>query len=169
MNRVNEGKACDAIIRHVEAREGQVRQSVRFPEKEGHPAPIELVCVVGQRSFAFEHTNVEPFDGQIELERRAHFQSLRDMFSGTIPAGECYDLHVPAGATLDLKKPKIKSVMSTLGAWIRAEGPKLPLPPIWLNGTPVERMADTSIPVQRCSVPQKLARYSWPPGCYSSR
>jgi hypothetical protein len=146
MKRVNEGKACDAIIRHTEEREGYERHSVWFPEKEGHPAPIELVCVVGQRSFAFEHTNVEPFEGQIELEKRAHFQPLRDMFSGTIPAGECYDLHVPAGATLDLKKAKIASVISTLGAWIRTEGPKLRIPPIWLKGTPVERKADASIP-----------------------
>jgi len=42
MNRFNEGKACDAIIRHLETREGGLRQDVRSPERAGHRAPVEL-------------------------------------------------------------------------------------------------------------------------------
>ncbi|HYZ74748.1 MAG TPA: hypothetical protein VE641_16835 [Chthoniobacterales bacterium] len=40
MNRFYEGKASDAVIRIVEAREGDKRKNVRSPEQEGHPAPV---------------------------------------------------------------------------------------------------------------------------------
>jgi hypothetical protein len=66
----------------------------------GNRAPIELTCSIGGQLFAFEHTGIAPFEGQIELETNAHFQPLRDMFSGKIPQGEYYDLHVPVGVTL---------------------------------------------------------------------
>jgi len=46
MSTFNEGEACDAIIGHIEAREGHRRQNLRFPEKEGHNAPIELACSI---------------------------------------------------------------------------------------------------------------------------
>ncbi len=85
MNRFNEGKACDAIIRHLETREGGLRQDVRSPERAGHRAPVELTCMIGAHRFAFEHTGIEPFEGQIKLETQAHFHPLRDMFSGPIP------------------------------------------------------------------------------------
>jgi hypothetical protein len=87
MIRFNEGKACDAIICHIEAREGHIRQSLRFPEKEGHNAPIELACSIGGQLYAFEHTGIEPFEGHIEIEAKAHFQPLRTMFPGKIPLG----------------------------------------------------------------------------------
>jgi hypothetical protein len=79
-NRFNEGKACEAVIRHIEKRQGCSRQNVRWPEQERHRAPIELICSVGDCRFAFEHTGIEPFEGHIELESQAHFKPLRDKF-----------------------------------------------------------------------------------------
>jgi hypothetical protein len=67
----NEGKACDAVIRVLEAREGANRYDVRFPEQEGHAAPIEVACHIGDRLFAFEHTGIEPFPGHMQMEREA--------------------------------------------------------------------------------------------------
>ncbi len=40
----HEGKACDAVIRVLEARKGKSRRDVRSREKDGDPAPIELTC-----------------------------------------------------------------------------------------------------------------------------
>ena len=56
--RFNEGKACDAILRRLEAREGKTRRDVRFPEREGYSAPIELVCEIGDELYALEHTGI---------------------------------------------------------------------------------------------------------------
>jgi hypothetical protein len=157
MDRFNEGKACDAVIRHIEAREGGSRLNVKSPEDEGDAASIELTCSIGSQLFAFEHTGIEPFEGQVKLETQAHFQPLRDMFSGEIPQDEYYDLHVTVGVTFDLKKVQIKRIISTLGAWISTEGPRLKLAPMGLMGTPVERTADTVVPFKvvlyRCSLP----------------
>ena len=76
----HEGKACDAVIRVLEAREGESRRDVRSPEKDGNPAPIELTCRIGDRLFAFEHTGIEPFAGHVKFEAEAHGISIR---SGT--------------------------------------------------------------------------------------
>jgi hypothetical protein len=146
MNRFNEGKAYDAIIRHLETREGGLRQDVRSPERAGHRAPVELTCMIGAHRFAFEHTGIEPFEGQIKLETQAYFHPLRDMFSGPIPPGEQYELQVPFGATLTLPKAQINSVISALGGWIRREGPKLTLAPIGRYGTPAVRQPDAIVP-----------------------
>ena len=74
----HEGKACDAVIRVLEAREGQSRRDIRSPEKDGDPAPIELTCRIGDRLFAFEHTGIEPFAGHIKFEAEAkrHFDPI---------------------------------------------------------------------------------------------
>jgi len=163
MNRFNEGKACDAVIRHLEAREGSARQNLQWPERQGDTAPIELTCFIGGRLFALEHTGIEPFERQIELEAKAHFQPLRTMFSGKIPRGECYELHVPAGATLDLKNAQICRIMSALGAWISTEGPSLDLA-FSQYLTPAVRQADAIVPFKvtlyRCAfsgVPGQLS------------
>jgi hypothetical protein len=64
----NEGKACDAVIRVLEAPEGQTREGLRSPEQDGHVAPIELTCRIGNPLFAFEHTGIEPFPGHVQLQ-----------------------------------------------------------------------------------------------------
>jgi hypothetical protein len=160
MKRFNEGKACDAVIRHIEARESSSRQNLRSPERRKDPhlardsepsmeeAPVELTCWIGGRLFAFEHTGIEPFEGQIKLEAEARFKPLRDMFSGLIPKGEQYELYVPVRATLDLKKAQARSIILALSDWIRAEAPGLQLSPVGRFGTPATRQRDTIIPFE---------------------
>ena len=65
----------------------QVARRREVALQEGDAAPIELTRLFGGRLFAFEHTGIEPFERQIELEAKAHFQPLRTMFSGKIPQG----------------------------------------------------------------------------------
>jgi hypothetical protein len=148
MNRFNEGKACYAVIRHIEARDGGTRQNLRSPEQEGDTAPIELTCFIGGRRFAFEHTGIEPFEGQIDIEAQAHFQPLRDMFSGQVPQNEQYELYIPVGATRGLTKARLRSIISALGDWIRAEVAGLQLAPVGRYGIPVMRPPDNMIPFE---------------------
>ena len=63
--RFNEGKACDAVLRRLEAREGAPRVNLRSPERERHPVPVELACEINGRLFAIEHTGIEPFAGHM--------------------------------------------------------------------------------------------------------
>jgi hypothetical protein len=86
--RFNEGKACDAILRRLEAREGARRTNLRSPERERHPAPVELACEIGDRLFAIEHTGIEPFPGHMQLEAEAgvNFRPIEAMVAGRLPA-----------------------------------------------------------------------------------
>jgi len=64
----NEGKACDGVLRRLEKREGATRANGRWPEREHHAAPVEFVCSIGARTFAVEHTGIEPFEGFMRLQ-----------------------------------------------------------------------------------------------------
>lgn len=146
MKRFNEGKACDAVVRRIESRECCTRENLRSPEQEGDAAPIELACSIGSQVFAFEHTGLEPFDGRIAIEAKHHLEPLRTKYLGKIPHGELWDLQVPAGATLKLKEPRIREILSILDTWIAMEGPRAPLAPLGQKVTPIERDADDRVP-----------------------
>jgi len=58
----HEGKACDAVLRRIEAREMAVRRDVIFPEREHHAGPVELICNIGAQKYAVQHTIIEPIN-----------------------------------------------------------------------------------------------------------
>jgi hypothetical protein len=128
MRRFHEGKACDAVLRRIESREGFLRRDIRFPERELHPAPVELTCMIGDRLFAFEHTGIEPFEQHIELEAKAqaHFQPIQERLRGGLPANEHFVLQVPATATLKLRPREIRQMQDALVEWVRETAPTLP-------------------------------------------
>ena len=71
-HRYNEGTAIDAVLRRIEARNQPVRRNGgRSPDDLSDPDPrrwVDYVCTVGNVLSAFEHTGIEPFRDQIELE-----------------------------------------------------------------------------------------------------
>jgi len=121
----HEGKACDAVIRVLEAREGQSRRDVRSPERDGDPAPIELTCRIGERLFAFEHTGIEPFAGHVKFEAEAkrHFDPIRDMLAGKLPPDDVFELHMPAMAMQGKRKRELEQIQIALAQWIEATAP----------------------------------------------
>jgi hypothetical protein len=131
MSKTNEGKACDAVIRRIEAREGSSRRDVSLPEQEHHAAPVEVVCRIGERLFAFEHTRIEPFDGHIRLQADAlvHFKPVVERLAGILPLTESLHLIVPAKATEELKKRQREKMQRALGDWIIGTAPTLSLTP----------------------------------------
>ena len=117
MARTHEGRACDAVIRRIEAREGHSRSDLTFPEKkQDWAAAVEVTCRIGDQLFAFEHTTIEPFERHLELEARAsaHFQPIQDRLAGRLPPSEQFELLVPVTATLDLKGRGLRNVVETL-------------------------------------------------------
>lgn len=161
MKGFNEGKACEAILRHIEQREGSVRRDLRFPEQEHHPAPVELTCLIGNRLFALEHTGIEPFEGQVEIEAKSQFDQLRAIFATHTSTDEYYELEIPSGATLGLSRKQIEKVTLALHQWIDQIGQTLDLIQLGLRGTPTVRNADAAVPFD-----VKLYRKSFPnPKC----
>ncbi|MGC1863152.1 MAG: hypothetical protein WA733_19055 [Methylocystis sp.] len=129
MRRFNEGKACDAVIRRIEAREGCSRRDFSFPEKENHAAPVEFTCLIGDRQFAFEHTSIEPFEGLTELEAKeqVHFKPIRDRLVGRLPPTEHFVLHIPVKATLGLKRLELLRIQDAIVAWVESVALSLPI------------------------------------------
>ncbi len=129
MERFNQGKACDAVIRRIEAREGCSRRNPCCPEKENHASPVDFTCLIGDRRFAFEHTGIEPFEKLIELEAKepVHFKPIRDRLVGRLPPTEHFVLHVPVKATLGLKSLELQRVQGAIVAWVESVAPTLPI------------------------------------------
>jgi hypothetical protein len=107
VSRYNEGKAIDAVLRRIEAREKAKRQADgRSPDDLNDPDPlrrVDYVCTVGSVTYAFEHTGVEPFAGQIELEihNGKLFEPVARKFDGRSDK-EFWELHVPVEASAGL-------------------------------------------------------------------
>ncbi len=96
----HEGRACDAVLRHIEQREGAQRSNMRSPERSRHPAPIDLACEIAGRAYAFEHTGVEPFAGQIsnDVFFGQQMQRIADRIRPPVPANEHWELVIAADA-----------------------------------------------------------------------
>ena len=125
----NEGRACDAVIRRIEEREGNLRRDIFSPERDNHPARVELVCSIGDKQFAFEHTRIEPFERYIKLEAKEqeHFQPIRDKLKGRLPPNEHFVLHLPVKATLALKPSRLETVQDAIVEWVKLKAPTLPI------------------------------------------
>jgi hypothetical protein len=125
----NEGKVCDAVLLRIERREGSTRQSCRWPERENHAAPVELVCDIGGRAFALEHTGIEPFEGYVRLQNDAltHFRPLEEKIAQDLPATDYVELHMPLKATEGLRGKALVSLQNALAAYVLAKAPDLPI------------------------------------------
>jgi hypothetical protein len=124
----HEGKACDAVIRSIEARVGQVRYNLRWPEKEGSKAPVELACEIGDQLYAFEHTGIEPFEGFVKFaaqHERTH-EPIRAALQGSLPPDDYFYLDIPLEALGQLKARDLAQTQAEIVAWAKAIGPSLP-------------------------------------------
>jgi len=122
----NEGKACDAVIRYLENREGQERSNLKALETH-HPAPVELICNIGRQLYAFEHTAIEPFEGclQENAEEEKHYKPITDALCNALPTDSFFELHLPAKVFQGLKERSVESIQEAIIEWVRKTGPAL--------------------------------------------
>jgi hypothetical protein len=130
--RYHEGKAIDAVLRRIEARDHALRlNDVRSPDDLNDPDPlrrVDYVCTVGNALCAFEHTGIEPFGNQIELEvhNRNLFEPIRERFSNRSDR-ELWELHFPVEASAGLRGAQIERVRDLLIQWIETNAPRMPV------------------------------------------
>jgi hypothetical protein len=131
--RYNEGKAIDAVLRRIEAREGSMRLGDGWsPDDQQDPDKdrrVDYVCTVGKQLYAFEHTGIEPFENQIKMEvdNQKLFAPVMAHFHNGVPVAEYWELHTPVEASVGLSGTKIKQVQTGLIAWIHANATTLPV------------------------------------------
>lgn len=130
--RYNERKAIDAVLCHIEARDMRARRNDgRSPDDLNDPDPlrrVDYVCTVGNTLYAFEHTGIEPFANQIELEvhNRRLFEPIQERFDHR-PDRELWELHFPVEASAGLRGAQIDRIRDLLIAWIETNARSRPV------------------------------------------
>jgi hypothetical protein len=130
--RYNEGKALDAVLRRIEARDRALRMNDgRSPDELNDPDPLRRVdyaCTVGDVLYAFEHTGIEPFGNQIELEvhNKKLFGPVNERFDHRTDR-ELWELHVPVEASAGLTGDQVNRVRDALIKWIEENAPRFPV------------------------------------------
>ena len=127
MKPFNEGKACDAVIRRLEAGLGCSRQKMRFPEQENHSAPVEVVCSIGGQLFAFEHTGIEPFDGHIQGQAQdwQELPTLKRKLGSILSRGEHIEIFVPAQCLAGVDSSTSKHIQNALFEFVATHATSL--------------------------------------------
>ena len=117
----NEGRACDAVIRHLEKWTGETRAEIRHPESDGVGPPVELRLQLGNQNYAIEHTRVESFDNQIKagISIGEINDYIKERFTDPLPGPVYYELQVPMDVCLPEKRKDRERMLSTLDMWIR--------------------------------------------------
>jgi hypothetical protein len=130
----HEGKACDAVLCYIEARDSTRcdRDKICLPDHVGYKAPIDLACRIDGRLFAFEHTSIQYFKNEFKLAKDAanFFKPIEKNLSSILPRSEQYVLYVPVTATQELKgfRPrKIEQTQNAIIDWVRELAPILPV------------------------------------------
>src|SRR5712691_4776232 len=132
MGRYNEGKAIDAVLRRIEARDQAIRlNDGRSPDDLNDPGPlrrVDYVCTVGNVLYAFEHTGIEPFADQIvlEVQNRKLFGPIVERFSNRADR-ELWELHVPVEASAGLTGVQVGRVRDALIKWVELNTDRFPV------------------------------------------
>src|SRR5882724_8821164 len=116
----NEGKACDAVLRVLERRAGIRRSAVRLPEIERVGPPVELVCNLGDRKIALEHTRVEAFNDQIGsgIQFGRLIGPLEKEMGDTLPRPGVYYLTFPTTPHVGIRVREHHVIQQAIRRWV---------------------------------------------------
>ncbi|MDF2366308.1 hypothetical protein [Sneathiella sp.] len=116
----NEGKACDAVVRFLEKETGENRANLKRPEKTNEDPPVELRLDLGPKNYAFEHTRIEAFSGQIQGEKEfgQFILPIRDELSGNLPGSAVYYLNFPTNARPNIKARHLEGMKRDFTEWV---------------------------------------------------
>jgi hypothetical protein len=162
--RYNEVKAIDAVLRRIEARDQSTRlNDGRSPDDLNDPDPlrrVDYVCTVRNMLYAFEHTGIEPFGNQIELEgpQPQLFGPLGERFDHR-PDREFWELHIPVEASAGLRGAQVDRVRDLLIKWIESSAARFPVTLLYdryANPSLGETIADVPFPVSIRLAPSRL-------------
>jgi hypothetical protein len=128
-------RVCEAIIRHLEAREGHPRVDVSLRDQgtdiAGVDARVEMTFRIGGRLYALEHTGIEPFDGYVEMNNEAGrlFEPLRQSLMGLLDPGSAFELTIQLHALRGRRTNDVKRRHDALQQWVLDNVPTIPRRP----------------------------------------
>ena len=121
-NKNNEGKVCDAVVRFIENRTGEIRTQVRRPEMNGVGPPVDLRLKLDAQEYAIEHTRIESFENQIRtgVIIKEIIGHIEKNISVPFPSSAYYELQYPVEVSLPNRKSKRDRTLNNLVEWICA-------------------------------------------------
>jgi hypothetical protein len=131
----DQDRVCEAIIRHLEAREGHPRSDVCLRDQgtdiAGVDARVEMTFRIGAQLYALEHTGIEPFDGFVEMNNEAGrlFEPLRQSLTGLLDPHSTFDLNIQLHALRGRKMNDVKKRHDALRQWVLDTAPTIPKRP----------------------------------------
>jgi hypothetical protein len=126
---------CEAIIRHLEAREGHPRADVCLRDRgsaiAGADARVEMTFRLGGQLYALEHTGIEPFDGFIEMNNEADrlFEPLRQSLADALDPASAFELTIHLHALRGRRMNDVRKRQDALRQWVLDTAPTLPKRP----------------------------------------
>ena len=87
---------------------------------------VELVCLIGTEEFAFEHTQIESYEGQIQDGHHISdfTEKVNEALSAPLPEGT-FTLQLETDAVAGLKGKGADSAVAELASWIDKNAPDL--------------------------------------------
>ena len=105
----NEGKCCDAVLRVLERRTGEVRQDLHV-DPGGGPGTgrVDICAQLGRDRYALEHTRIEPLEAAVTIGIKLcdFMRPIKAHFSGVLPGPAYYYLDFPQDLKLGGKSRK---------------------------------------------------------------
>ena len=135
MLRFDQDRVCEAIIRHLEAREGCARADLCMRDEgsdiAGVDERVEMTFRLGDQLYALEHTGIEPFDGFVEMNNEANrlFEPLQKSLTGVLDPTSTFELTIRLHALRGRKMNDVKKRHDALRRWVLDTAPTLPKRP----------------------------------------
>jgi hypothetical protein len=126
--RLRERKACDAVARCLEALAHEVRSDAYYPEDDAKgQSQIDYAFHLGNIEYAFEHTIVEAFPGQMETD--AHFKRFIEPIEAALdyqmPNIGYFILLFPINPTAGMRPSEIGAQQNKVISWARVAAHEL--------------------------------------------
>lgn len=126
--RTRERKACDAVARCLEAMADQVRSDAYSPEDAAQGrSEIDYVFQLGNIKFAFEHTVIEAFHGQLEAD--AHFKRFIEPIEAALdyqlPSTGYFVLLFPINPTSRMSPSEVVALQNNVVGWVKSAAKEL--------------------------------------------
>jgi hypothetical protein len=128
-------RVCEAIIRHLEAREGLPRADLCLRDQgtdiAGADSRVEMTFRLGNQLYALEHTSIEPFDGFIEINNEADrlFEPLHQSLTVALDPSSAFELTIQLHALRGRRMNDVKKRHDALRQWVLDTAPTIPKRP----------------------------------------
>ncbi len=124
----NEQKICETVMRFIGDRIGETLQILCRPEADDRTKEaVEIVAISESGKWAIEHTRIESFPRQIEVQRRYRDLSkqLEDRLDGRMPPPGRFQLLIKPDALTGIKKSRVPKIAGKMEQWILEVAPHL--------------------------------------------